>query len=35
MILAGGSIVAIATYLFHVVFERPFMTASRVRSAEN
>jgi peptidoglycan/LPS O-acetylase OafA/YrhL len=35
MILAGGVIVAVATYLFHIVFERPFMTAARVRSAEN
>jgi peptidoglycan/LPS O-acetylase OafA/YrhL len=35
MILVGGPIVLAATYLFHIVFERPFMTTSRVRGAEN
>jgi peptidoglycan/LPS O-acetylase OafA/YrhL len=35
MLTVGGVIVALATWLFHIVFERPFMTAARVRAAES
>lgn len=34
MLFLGGSIVGVATYFFHIVFERPFMNAARVRGAE-
>ncbi len=34
MLTVGGIVVAVATWLFHVVFERPFMAAARVHAAE-
>ncbi len=34
MLTAGGIIVAGATWLFHIIFERPFMTAARVHAVE-
>ncbi|HEY1923547.1 MAG TPA: acyltransferase [Tepidisphaeraceae bacterium] len=34
MLTLGGIIVAIATWLFHILFERPFMTAARVHAVE-
>jgi peptidoglycan/LPS O-acetylase OafA/YrhL len=35
MLTVGGIIVAAATWLFHIIFERPFMTAARVHAAES
>jgi peptidoglycan/LPS O-acetylase OafA/YrhL len=35
MLTAGGIIVAAATWLFHIIFERPFMTAARVHASES
>ncbi|MGD0462771.1 MAG: acyltransferase [Tepidisphaeraceae bacterium] len=35
MLTVGGMIVGVATWLFHIIFERPFMTAARVRASES
>lgn len=35
MLTIGSAIVGAATYVFHIIFERPFMRPARVQNAEN